>query len=93
MLELAEPRLKIITAISNSEQEGAVVTLLHSQGCNIIYRALNYSILFNYLAQNEIDVCILYSLSFAELKEMNNLQHKYVNHRFIEVKEKLNTCN
>jgi hypothetical protein len=89
LLELAEPRLKIITAISNSEQEGAVVTLLHSQGCNIIYRALNYSILFNYLAQNEIDVCILYSLSFAELKEMNNLHHKYVNHRFIEVKEKI----
>lgn len=89
MLELVEPRLKLVTAISDSEHEEKVASLLHSQGCNIIYRALNYQLLYTFLAQNEIDLCILYTKGFAHTREINQLGEKYSNHRFIEISEKI----
>lgn len=89
MLELVEPRLKLVTAISNSEHEEKVASLLHSQGCNIIYRALNYQLLSTFLAQNEIDLCILYTKGFAHTREIDHLRQKYSNYRFIEISEKI----
>ena len=89
MLELAEPRLKLVTAINSSEHEERVASLLHSQGCNIIYRALNYQLLSTFLAQNEVDLCVLHTKEFAPANEIDQLQQKYPNHRFIEVSEKI----
>lgn len=89
MLELAEPRLKLVTAISNSEHEEKVASLLHAQGCNIIYRALNYQLLSSFLAQNEINLCILYSKEFASTGEIDQLGQKYSNLRFIEISQKI----
>ncbi len=89
MLELAEPRLRIVTAINSSEHEEKVAALLHSQGCNIIYRALNYQLLTSFLSQNEVDLCVLYTKEFALAIEISQLQRKYNNHRFLEVNEKI----
>ena len=89
MLELAEPRLKLVTAINSSEHEERVATLLHSQGCNIIYRALNHQLLSTFLAQNEVDLCVLHTKEFALATEIDQLREKYPNHRFIEVNEKI----
>ena len=89
MLELAEPRLKLVTAINSSEHEERVATLLHSQGCNIIYRALNHQLLSTFLAQNEVDLCVLHTKEFALATEIDQLREKYPNHRFIEVSEKI----
>lgn len=89
MLELAEPRLKLVTAINSSEHEERVATLLHSQGCNIIYRALNHQLLSTFLAQNEVDLCVLHTKEFALAAEIDQLRQKYPNHRFIEVSEKV----
>ena len=89
MLELAEPRLKLVTAINSSEHEEKVASLLHSQGCNIIYRALNHQLLSTFLAQNEVDLCVLHTKEFALATEIDQLREKYPNHRFIEVSEKI----
>jgi hypothetical protein len=89
LLELAEPRLKLVTAINSSEHEERVATLLHSQGCNIIYRALNHQLLSTFLAQNEVDLCVLHTKEFALAAEIDQLRQKYPNHRFIEVSEKV----
>ena len=89
MLELAEPRLKLVTAINSSEHEERVATLLSSQGCNIIYRALNHQLLSTFLAQNEVDLCVLHTKEFALATEIDQLREKYPNHRFIEVSEKI----
>ena len=89
MLELAEPRLKLVTAINSSEHEEKVATLLHSQGCNIIYRALNHQLLSTFLVQIEVDLCVLHTKEFALAAEIDQLRQKYPNHRFIEVSEKI----
>ena len=73
MLELAEPRLKLVTAINSSEHEEKVASLLHSQGCNIIYRALNHQLLSTFLDQNELDLCVLYTKEFAPVTEIDHL--------------------
>lgn len=89
MFELAEPRLQLITAINSSEHEEKIAALLHSQGCNIIYRALNEQLLSQFLSQNQIDLCVLYAKEFVTAVEITQLKHNYPNHRFIEVSEKI----
>jgi hypothetical protein len=85
LLELAEPGLKIVTAISSSEHEEKVAALLHSQGCNIIYRALNFQLLSSFLAQNKVDLYVLYSKEFAIDTQINQLQHRYSKYRFVKI--------
>jgi len=89
LLERAEPRLKLVTAINSSEHEEKVASLLHSQGCNIIYRALNHQLLSTFLDQNELDLCVLYTKEFAPVTEIDHLLQKYPNHRFIEISERI----
>ena len=43
MSEVSELKLNLITAISSSDQEEIVASLLYSQGCNIIYLAIELS--------------------------------------------------
>ena len=62
MLEIGEPRLNLITAISNSDQEEKIAALLHSQGCNIIYRALNIDLLTTFLVSNHLKVGEIFGL-------------------------------
>lgn len=73
MLETDEPRLNLITAISDSDQEEKIAAMLHSQGCNIIYRALNIELLTTFLASNNSNASVIYSHDFiavAKLKEL-----------------------
>jgi hypothetical protein len=50
---------------------------------------LNHQLLSTFLAQNEVDLCVLYTKEFALATEIDQLRQKYPNHRFIEVSEKI----
>lgn len=64
MLELAETKLNVVTAISNNDDEESVAHLLHSQGCNIIFRALNLQLLTDFLSGLNLEIIIIYSKEF-----------------------------
>lgn len=90
MLEIAEPRLNLITAISNSDQEEKIAALLHSQGCNIIYRALNVELLTTFLASNNLKVNLIYTQDFITLAKLKELSTSYVGLRLIQLENNLN---
>lgn len=90
MLEIAEPRLNLITAISNSDQEEKIAALLHSQGCNIIYRALNVELLTTFLASNNLKVNLIYTQDFITLAKLKELSTSYVGLRLIQLEDNLN---
>jgi hypothetical protein len=50
---------------------------------------LNHQLLSTFLAQNEVDLCVLHTKEFALAAEIDQLRQKYPNHRFIEVSEKV----
>ena len=91
MLEIAEPRLNLITAISNSDQEEKIAALLHSQGCNIIYRALNIDLLTAFLASNNSKVNLLYTQDFVNSAKLKELSTSYAGLRMIQLTEELNS--
>ena len=61
MSEASDLKLNLITAISNSEKEDNIAELLFSQGCNIIYRALNLESLERFLDKNQPQSNIIFS--------------------------------
>ena len=89
MLEIGEPRLDLITAISNSDQEEKIAALLHSQGCNIIYRALNSDLLTAFLASNQSTVSLVYSQDFMTAAKLKELSTSFAGLRFIKLTEDL----
>ena len=91
MLEIGEPRLNLITAISNSDQEEKIAALLHSQGCNIIYRALNIELLTTFLANNNSKVNLLYTQDFMTSAKLKELSTSYAALRLIQLTENLNS--
>ena len=91
MLEIGEPRLNLITAISNSDQEEKIAALLHSQGCNIIYRALNIDLLTAFLASNNSKVNLLYTQDFMNSAKLKELSTSYAGLRMIQLTEELNS--
>ena len=91
MLEIGEPRLNLITAISNSDQEEKIAALLHSQGCNIIYRALNIDLLTSFLASNHSKANLIYTQDFMTSAKLKELSTSYAGLRLIEVTEDLNS--
>ena len=91
MLEIGEPRLDLITAISNSDQEEKIAALLHSQGCNIIYRALNIDLLTTFLASNHSKINLIYSLDFMTSAKLKELSTSYAGIRLIQLTEDQNT--
>ena len=91
MLEIGEPRLDLITAISNSDQEEKIAALLHSQGCNIIYRALNSDLLTAFLASNQSTVSLVYSQDFMTAAKLKELSTSFAGLRLIQLTEDLNS--
>ena len=89
MLEIGEPRLDLITAISNSDQEEKIAALLHSQGCNIIYRALNSDLLTAFLASNQSTVSLVYSQDFMTAAKLKELSTSFAGLRLIKLTEDL----
>jgi hypothetical protein len=79
--------LNFITAIINSELEANTAQLLFSHGNNIIFRAVTYSALENYLNQNHSQLQIIYSKDFAPAAAINKLKAKFSKITFIEVAE------
>ena len=82
--EVSDLKLNLITAISNSEKEDNIAELLFSQGCNIIYRALNLESLQNFLTINPTPANIIFSKDFLNEKELLYFMNKFDVHRFIE---------
>jgi hypothetical protein len=82
--EVSDLKLNLITAISNSEKEDNIAELLFSQGCNIIYRALNVESLENYLTTNPTPANIIFSKDFLNGKKLLHFINKFDVHRFIE---------
>ncbi len=93
MSEASELKLNLITAISSSDQEEMVASLLYSQGCNIIYRAITTSALTNFLSEFKISVSVLHSKDFGTERELSKLISAFKQHRFIEVDEKFNPAS
>ena len=88
MSEASEINLNLVTAISSSEQEEKVAALLFSQGCNIIYRALNLQLLSKFLPTSQLNLSIVYGKDFCDANELNIIISKYKQHRFILLDEK-----
>jgi hypothetical protein len=91
LLEIGEPRLNLITAISNSDQEEKIAALLHSQGCNIIYRALNIDSLTTFLASNNLKVNVIYTPDFVSKAQLKELSISYPEFKLIKLTEDLNS--
>jgi len=75
--------LKIVTAISGSEQEQQLISLLSKQGFILAFRALNISALSNYLSKTDEPLIIIFSENFGNklesIKYLNiNRKHKFV---------------
>ncbi len=88
--EASELKLNLITAISSSEQEEIVASLLYSQGCHIIYRAITLDKLINFLSELKTLVSILYSKEFVSQAELVTLIKTFKQHKFIEIDDKFN---
>jgi hypothetical protein len=90
LLELAEAKLNIVTAIANNDEEEAVAHLLHSQGCNIVFRSLNLQLLDNFLDNSDSELIVIYSKEFLTNSQIEELQAKFSNPKFIELSTGVN---
>lgn len=88
MSEVSELKLNLITAISSSDQEEIVASLLYSQGCNIIYRAITLDGLTKFLSELKTLVSVLYSKEFSSQAELIKLIKVYKQHNFIEIEDR-----
>lgn len=75
--------MKIVTAISNSDQEAQLITLLSKQGFLLAYRALTPSSLKDYLKKTDEPLVIVFTNNFGNKSEflegLNiNKKHKYI---------------
>ena len=91
MSELGDPRLNLITAISNSDQEEKIAALLHSQGCNIIYRALNSDLLAKFLANNQLKINVIYTQDFMASTTLKELSVTHAGLRLIQLTKDLSS--
>ena len=88
MSEVSELKLNLITAISSSDQEEIVASLLYSQGCNIIYRAITLDGLTRFLSELKTLVSVLYSKEFGSQAELTKLIKVFKQHNFIEIDDR-----
>jgi hypothetical protein len=86
--EVSELKLNLITAISSSDQEEIVASLLYSQGCNIIYRAITLDGLTKFLSELKTLVSVLYSKEFGSQAELTKLIKLFKQHNFIEIDDR-----
>ena len=88
MSEVSELKLNLITAISSSDQEEIVASLLYSQGCNIIYRAITLDGLTKFLSELKTLVSVLYSKKFGSQAEFTKLIKVFKQHNFLEIDDR-----
>lgn len=88
MSEVSELKLNLITAISSSDQEEIVASLLYSQGCNIIYRAITLDGLTKILSELKTLVSVLYSKEFGSQAELTKLIKVFKQHNFLEIDDR-----
>lgn len=88
MSEASELKLNLITAISSSDQEELVASLLFSQGCNIIYRAITLDGLIKFLSELKTSISVLYSKEFSGQAELTKLIKVFKQHNFIEIEDR-----
>ena len=88
MSEVSELKLNLITAISSSDQEEIVASLLYSQGCNIIYRAITLDGLTKFLSELKTLVSVLYSKEFGSQAELTKLIKVFKQHNFLEIDDR-----
>jgi hypothetical protein len=86
--EVSELKLNLITAISSSDQEEIVASLLYSQGCNIIYRAITLDGLTKFLSELKTLVSVLYSKEFGSQAELTKLIKVFKQHNFLEIDDR-----
>ena len=75
--------MKIVTAISDSESEELVTSLLFSQGFEIAFRALSLHSLYNFINNQEDSFVVIYDHSFESKLEFRksiklDSQHRYI---------------
>jgi hypothetical protein len=85
---VSELKLNLITAISSSDQEEIVASLLYSQGCNIIYRAITLDGLTKFLSELKTLVSVLYSKEFGSQAELTKLIKVFKQHNFLEIDDR-----
>jgi len=90
LLELAEAKLNVVTAISNNDDEESVAHLLHSQGCNIIFRALNLQLLTEFLSRYDLEIIVIYSKEFLTTSHIEELLINSSSTKFIELSAGVN---
>jgi hypothetical protein len=90
LLELAEAKLNVVTAISNNDDEESVAHLLHSQGCNIIFRALNLQLLTEFLSRYDLEIIVIYSKEFLTTSHIEELLINSSSTKFIELSPGVN---
>jgi len=90
LLELAEAKLNVVTAISNNDDEESVAHLLHSQGCNIIFRALNLQLLTEFLSRHDLEIIVIYSKEFLTTSHIEELLINSSSTKFIELSPGVN---
>jgi len=86
--EVSELKLNLITAISSSDLEEIVASLLYSQGCNIIYRAITLDGLTKFLSELKTLVSVLYSKEFGSQAELTKLIKVFKQHNFLEIDDR-----
>jgi hypothetical protein len=84
LLEATNLKFNIVTAIGGSEEEESVAALLYSQGCNILYRALDLLSLDRFLKNCSLEVIIIISKDFLTSKDLISISDNYSKHRFIQ---------
>ena len=84
MSEATNLKFNVITAISNSDHEESVAALLHTQGCNIVYRALDLPSLDGFLNDCLLEVSIIISKDFISVEDFMRVSNKYNNYKFIQ---------
>jgi len=78
-----------VTAIINSECEAEVANLLYSHGNNIIFRALSFTALSDYLIEHGDDeeLTIIYSSDLVNKEQLAQSRKKFARVRFILVSQ------
>jgi len=82
--EATNLKFNVITAISNSDHEESVAALLHTQGCNIVYRALDLQSLERFLKDCLLEVSIIISKDFTSVKDFIRILNIYNKYKFIQ---------
>lgn len=78
-------KLKIVTAIADPDKEKYITSLLFSQGCNIVFRALSVTNLKNFISNQTEPLIILYTKRFLTNLELQEFLKLNVKHRYVEV--------